>query len=139
MPLQFGTGDGVWLDYIGMGLASIRVFQPVVLGFDAAVHDPVATFRISIGGFGEAARRIRALNMPTLLVHEGGYLSQHLGGQPRGVPHRVRGRLNRASSLVHLPSPTAYGRRFSPVGRTRPSGRGTKPDTLLLSPQNQVK
>lgn len=83
MPLPFGTGDAEWLSRIGEGLAAIRAFQPaalvVALGFDASVHDPVAAFRISIGGFGEAARCIRALNLPTLLVQEGGYLSQHLG------------------------------------------------------------
>ena len=40
----------------------------VSLGFDAGEHDPVATFKITIGGYAEAARRLAALRLPTLLV-----------------------------------------------------------------------
>ncbi len=83
MPLPFGTPDAVWLDHIDRGLAAIRAFAPaalvVALGFDASVHDPSAAFAISIDGFHQAARRIRALGLPTLLVQEGGYLNPHLG------------------------------------------------------------
>ena len=83
MPLPFRTTDEVWLQHIERGLAAIRAFGPgalvVALGFDASVHDPVAAFGISIDGFAQAARRIRALAVPTLLVQEGGYLSPHLG------------------------------------------------------------
>ena len=61
----------------------MRVFAPgalvVSLGFDAAEHDPVATFKITGEGFAAAAQKLAALDVPTLLVQEGGYLSRHLG------------------------------------------------------------
>ena len=63
--------------------ARIASFQPgalvVSLGFDAGEHDPVATFKITNGGFEAAAHKIAALGLPTLLVQEGGYLSDDLG------------------------------------------------------------
>lgn len=46
----------------------------VSLGLDAAKEDPVGTLTISTGGFHRAAERIASLDMPVLLVHEGGYL-----------------------------------------------------------------
>ena len=83
MPLPFGTADPAFLHHLDGALARIRVFAPAVLvvslGFDASEHDPVETFKVSVEGFGEAAGRIAALGLPTLLVQEGGYLSARLG------------------------------------------------------------
>jgi acetoin utilization deacetylase AcuC-like enzyme len=83
-PLPMGTPDGVWLDALDAALARVRGFAPgavvVSLGFDAAEHDPSAAFKITGEGFAAAARRFALLNLPTLLVQEGGYLNPHLGG-----------------------------------------------------------
>jgi acetoin utilization deacetylase AcuC-like enzyme len=92
-PLPWGAADPAWLDAIGSALARIGSFQPgalvVSLGFDAGEHDPVATFKITNGGFEAAAHKIAALGLPTLLVQEGGYLGSHLssylGGFLRGL------------------------------------------------------
>ena len=82
-PLPRGTSDAPWLAAIDSALARIRSFAPgalvVALGFDAAEHDPVATFQITDAGFAQAASRIAAAGYPTLLVQEGGYLSPSLG------------------------------------------------------------
>ena len=82
-PLPWATPDGPWLDAVDAALARMRDFAPgailISLGFDASEHDPLATFKISHDGFAEAARRIAALGLPTLLVQEGGYLSPELG------------------------------------------------------------
>ncbi len=86
-PMPALTGDAVWLETLDQALARIVEFAPgamsVSLGFDAAEHDPVGAFRITGDGFAEAGRRLAALQLPTLLVQEGGYLSPHLGSYLR--------------------------------------------------------
>jgi acetoin utilization deacetylase AcuC-like enzyme len=71
----------------------VREFAPgalvVSLGFDASEHDPVATFKITNDGFAQAGRKFAALNLPTLLVQEGGYLSPNLGGYLRSFLRAV--------------------------------------------------
>lgn len=83
-PLPLATGDADWLAALDAVTAKVRAFASaavvVSLGFDAAEHDPVATFKITEAGFAAAGRRFAALDLPTLLVQEGGYLSPHLGG-----------------------------------------------------------
>jgi acetoin utilization deacetylase AcuC-like enzyme len=64
----------------------------VSLGFDAAEHDPVATLNVTDEGFSEAGRRFAALELPTLLVQEGGYLSAHLGGYLRSFFRSFEGK-----------------------------------------------
>ncbi|SEF09273.1 Acetoin utilization deacetylase AcuC [Rhizobiales bacterium GAS191] len=86
-PLPWATRDPAWLEAVDNALARVQAFVPgavvLSLGFDAAEHDPVATFKITNGGFSEAGRRFAALNLPTLLVQEGGYLSPYLGSYLR--------------------------------------------------------
>ena len=83
IPLPMATRDAAFLDGVDQALAAIRAFGPaalvVSLGFDASEHDPTETFKVTIPGFGEAARRIRTVEVPTVLVQEGGYLSPMLG------------------------------------------------------------
>ena len=84
LPLPHGTGDDVYLDALGRGFAAIRSFAPglllVSLGFDASAHDPLGVLKLTEPGFAEIARRMAALGLPTVLIQEGGYLSDHLGG-----------------------------------------------------------
>lgn len=83
-PLPWATGNEPWLKAIEAAVSRIRGFAPgalvVSLGFDAGAEDPVGTFKITGDGFAEAARKIAGLQVPTLLVQEGGYLSPALGG-----------------------------------------------------------
>jgi len=95
-PLPWATPDPAWLEAVDRAAARVRVFAPgalvVSLGFDAAEHDPVATFKITGEGFAAAARKLAALDLPTLLVQEGGYLSPHLGNYLRRFLHVFEGR-----------------------------------------------
>ncbi|MEM0922540.1 MAG: histone deacetylase family protein [Pseudomonadota bacterium] len=50
----------------------------VSLGFDMAEDDPLSEVRLSSAGFAEAARRLMAMALPTVLVQEGGYLGPSL-------------------------------------------------------------
>ncbi|WP_439496486.1 histone deacetylase family protein [Bosea sp. (in: a-proteobacteria)] len=83
-PLPWATENEAWLGAVDRAVARIRDFGPgavlVSLGFDAGAEDPVATFKIDDQGFAEAAGKLAALRLPTLLVQEGGYLSPSLGG-----------------------------------------------------------
>ncbi len=94
-PLPWATPDGAWLAALDAALDRVRDFAPdamvVSLGFDAAEHDPVQTFKVTDAGFAEAGRKLAALRCPTLLVQEGGYLSPSLGGYLRSFLRAFEG------------------------------------------------
>jgi acetoin utilization deacetylase AcuC-like enzyme len=77
LPLAFGTGDGGWLEALGIGLAVIRQFGAdalvVSLGFDASEHEPLAALAVTSDGFARAGEAIGGLGLPTAIVQEGGY------------------------------------------------------------------
>lgn len=83
IPLQRGTEDKDYLAQLDKALTRIEAFAPgalvVALGLDAHEFDPFQGLAITTGGFGKIAERISALELPTLLVQEGGYLSEDLG------------------------------------------------------------
>ncbi|WP_138470077.1 histone deacetylase family protein [Poseidonocella sp. HB161398] len=82
IPLPRTTTDDAWLAAIETGLARIAAFAPgalvVPLGLDAHENDPLAGMKISWDGFREAGKMIAAAGYPTVLVQEGGYLSEDL-------------------------------------------------------------
>lgn len=77
LPLAFGTGDDVWLEAIGTGLAAIRDFGAealvVSLGFDASEHEPLAALKVTAEGFARAGAAIAKAGLPSAIVQEGGY------------------------------------------------------------------
>jgi len=83
LPLPLGTGDGPWLAALDAALTRIAAFAPgalvIALGLDASADDPFGGMKVSSDGFAEAGRRISAAGLPTVLVQEGGYLSDVLG------------------------------------------------------------
>lgn len=83
VPLPHGTGDGIYLSRLEGALERVTRFAPemliVALGLDASGQDPLAFLNISTDGFQRIGASLGALNLPTLLVQEGGYLSPHLG------------------------------------------------------------
>ncbi|MQX36133.1 histone deacetylase family protein [Roseospira navarrensis] len=83
LPLPLGTPDGPWLAALDAALARINAFAPgalvLALGLDASADDPFGGLKVSPEGFRAAGHRIGALGLPTVLVQEGGYLSDSLG------------------------------------------------------------
>ncbi|MFT5447816.1 MAG: acetoin utilization deacetylase AcuC-like enzyme [Gammaproteobacteria bacterium] len=83
VPLAQGTMDNAYLPRLEAVLDRVARFTPdvlvVALGLDASGHDPLAFLDISSDGFERIGATLGALNLPTLLVQEGGYLSPHLG------------------------------------------------------------
>jgi acetoin utilization deacetylase AcuC-like enzyme len=83
VPLPPRTTDSEYLRALDPVLERIRRHVPehlfVSLGLDIAEGDEVGGFCISAGGFKQIGRRIGALDIPTVIVQEGGYLLEKLG------------------------------------------------------------
>jgi acetoin utilization deacetylase AcuC-like enzyme len=77
VPLPPGSGDEEWLNgVLSIAEGAVRFgAQAVVisLGVDAALVDPESPLRVTAGGFAAAGRVLATLDMPTVLVQEGGY------------------------------------------------------------------
>jgi acetoin utilization deacetylase AcuC-like enzyme len=82
-PLPKGTGDQAYLATLDQALAAIREFAPRYLvlsaGFDIVQGDPEGGFCITGEGLQEIGRRVAALELPTVIILEGGYLLESLG------------------------------------------------------------
>lgn len=83
LPLERGTGDDAYLDTLDLALERIAAFGcdalVVALGLDAYENDPLKGLAVTTPGFARIAAKIAGAGLPTLLVQEGGYLSDELG------------------------------------------------------------
>ncbi|HOB93355.1 MAG TPA: histone deacetylase family protein [Aquabacterium sp.] len=83
LPLAKGTGDAGFLAALGVALQRITDYAPgalvVALGLDAHERDPYQALAVTTPGFGQVLAAIARLGLPTVLVQEGGYLSDDLG------------------------------------------------------------
>lgn len=83
LPLPLGTGMAEYRPALAAALGRIRAFGAdalvVALGLDAYEGDPLSGLKIPTEGFAEIAAAIAGLGLPSVLVQEGGYLSDALG------------------------------------------------------------
>ena len=83
LPLPPKTADDAYLTYLEEALTALRAYAPdvlfVALGLDAFEKDPLIGLSISTKGFSRIAAAIARLDMPTVLVQEGGYNRDYLG------------------------------------------------------------
>jgi acetoin utilization deacetylase AcuC-like enzyme len=83
LPQPLGSADAPWLAAGDKALVRIKEFAPtalvVALGLDASASDPLQGLMVTGAGFHEMAKKIAGLGLPTVLVQEGGYLSDDLG------------------------------------------------------------
>ena len=67
----------------------IEAFAPgalvVALGLDASEHDPLRGLAVTTDGFRRIGEAIARMKLPTVLVQEGGYLSDSLGANLTAV------------------------------------------------------
>ena len=85
LPLPRGTGDDVFLTTLQEAFARIEAFAPdalvIALGLDAFEGDPIAGLGISSKGYGAIGRAISdKLDLPTVIIQEGGYPCDELAG-----------------------------------------------------------
>jgi acetoin utilization deacetylase AcuC-like enzyme len=82
-PLPLGSDDAVYLDALQEAAATIREYAPdylvVSAGLDTASGDPEGGFCLTGPGLAEVGRCIAALQVPTVIVQEGGYGLDQLG------------------------------------------------------------
>ena len=82
LPLVPGTGNAGWLAAVEelTHWAAGATALVVALGVDAAGGDPEAPLEVTPAGFRAAGRRLGAMGLPTVVVQEGGYDLQTIGG-----------------------------------------------------------
>jgi acetoin utilization deacetylase AcuC-like enzyme len=82
-PLPAGTGNTRYLSALDEALGVIKSFAPAYLvlsaGMDLYEGDPLGTFKVTQEGIRQIGKRVSALNLPTLIVMEGGYNNSALG------------------------------------------------------------
>ena len=82
-PLPPGTGDASYLAVLDEALAVVREFAPrwliISAGFDTVKGDPAGGFDLTRAGLAGIGEAIATLNLPMLIIQEGGYLLDTLG------------------------------------------------------------
>ena len=82
-PLAFGTDWNAYNQPLNDALKHIQHFLPsaviVALGLDTFASDPISHFKIQSKDYISMGQRIGALNLPTLVVLEGGYAIDAIG------------------------------------------------------------
>lgn len=83
VPLPRTTSDDDYIAALHAALSYISAYRPgalvLALGLDAYRGDPLEGMRLSETGFVRIAQAVSALGLPTVIVQEGGYVSDGLG------------------------------------------------------------
>ena len=83
IPVPVRSGNQVWMQALEKALIAINDYAPdslvISLGLDAHEADPLEGGAVTTQGFAEMAVMIGGLNLPTVIVQEGGYLTPYLG------------------------------------------------------------
>jgi acetoin utilization deacetylase AcuC-like enzyme len=81
--LPQGTADRAYLEALERALAELTSFAPrwlvVSAGFDTVAGDPEGGFRLTREGLAAVGQRIAGLDVPTVIVQEGGYQVERMG------------------------------------------------------------
>ncbi|MBK9209427.1 MAG: histone deacetylase family protein [Anaerolineales bacterium] len=82
-PLPKDTDDEGYLSALDEAITMIKNFAPNYLilsaGMDTFKDDPLGTFKVTREGFRKIGKRIADLNLPTVIIMEGGYANEALG------------------------------------------------------------
>jgi acetoin utilization deacetylase AcuC-like enzyme len=82
-PLPRGTRETQWLDTFARALECVASYAPealvVSLGVDTYEKDTVGDFGITLDGYAIISRELDRLNLPMVLIQEGGYNVNHVG------------------------------------------------------------
>nr|WP_320134992.1 histone deacetylase family protein [uncultured Amphritea sp.] len=88
-PIPEGTSDVEYLKVFDQALEQLEAYAPdaiiLGLGLDASEQDPFAVLKLTTEGFANIGKRIKALNKPTVIIQEGGYISPILGNNLAAV------------------------------------------------------
>ena len=77
LPMPHGSSEEVFFKQVEKALTALKGFKPealvLALGFDVYKDDPQSKVAVTTEGFGKLGRLIAELNLPTVVVQEGGY------------------------------------------------------------------
>jgi acetoin utilization deacetylase AcuC-like enzyme len=77
IPLAFGSGDAEFTGAVGALCGAVAAFGAEALvvsaGWDAHGADPLSRLAVTTAAYREIGERIAALDLPTVIVQEGGY------------------------------------------------------------------
>ncbi|MES2787589.1 MAG: histone deacetylase family protein [Pseudomonadota bacterium] len=94
LPLAAGTGAKEWFDALDIACSRIRAqgAQALVvsLGLDTFEGDPISKFRLTSTDYLRLGERISEINLPCVLVLEGGYAAAELGVNACNVLEALR-------------------------------------------------
>jgi acetoin utilization deacetylase AcuC-like enzyme len=83
LPLAHGSNGDAMFAAVDRGIQAIGAFQAdamvIALGFDAHIDDPIGVLKLQSDDFAGIGARVRELNLPTLVVQEGGYSIDVIG------------------------------------------------------------
>jgi len=83
IPIKPESGDDIYLGELEKAKTALKAYAPdvlfVALGLDAFEGDPLIGLKVTTAGFSRIANSIAELDLPTVLVQEGGYNRDHLG------------------------------------------------------------
>jgi acetoin utilization deacetylase AcuC-like enzyme len=91
LPLARGTGDEGFLAALDTALDRVAAFGTtalvLALGLDAFAGDPFAGLSVTTPGFARIGAVVAGLDLPTVIVQEGGYMCPELGDNLEVVLH----------------------------------------------------
>jgi acetoin utilization deacetylase AcuC-like enzyme len=80
---EFGCDDGPFLEALKVGLKAVTDYAPdavvIALGLDASEQDPHGEHHVKQVAFRDMGLLLKKLELPTVIVQEGGYNSEILG------------------------------------------------------------
>lgn len=83
IPLPVKSDDDIWVGAVEYAVERVQEYAPgalvIALGLDAHESDPLQGGAMTTPGFRRIASAITKLNLPTVIVQEGGYLNDALG------------------------------------------------------------
>lgn len=82
-PLPVDASEALYKKTLQASLKHVRRFNPLYLvisaGFDTYIKDPIAAFKLTVPFYKEIGEEIASLQLPTLVIQEGGYYVSDLG------------------------------------------------------------
>lgn len=83
LPLAHGSGNLEFLAAVDEGIDAVHAYAPqalvLALGFDTFKNDPISVLRVDFDAYYEIGRKLKALQLPLVVVQEGGYLVEAIG------------------------------------------------------------
>jgi acetoin utilization deacetylase AcuC-like enzyme len=83
IPLAPHSGNDTFLDGVQRGIDAVKAYGAealvLALGYDTHVEDPLSMVKVTTEAFSAAGRKLGDLNIPVLVVQEGGYQVSVIG------------------------------------------------------------